>query len=338
MKLNLEQIESVCQGAVRVVQEDKYIRMYRFSEGQEKVYKEQKNESMYIKTYSTAGIKLMFKTDSTKLFFKVDVEFSSSRKYFSHDIFVTGKMIGNLDNFSDFVMPEGYTGVDLPVGEFSKEFSLGEGEKTVCIYFPWSVTSKIMELSIDDGAFVESVKPAKKMITFGDSITHGYDALRPSDRYAGRIAEALGAEEINKAIGGEIFFPALAESKDDFEPDYITVAYGTNDWSHHDAESFNKNCRGFYKALSENYPNAKIFAITPIWRKDCDEDKPMGDFMNVDKYIKELTADLDNVICITGLDFIPKEEKYFADFRLHPNDVGFDFYFENLYKQIKLYI
>ena len=34
----------------------------------------------------------------------------------------------------------------------------------------------------------------------------------------------------------------------------------------------------------------------------------------------------------------PKDEKYFADLRLHPNDDGFEYYEKNLYDKIKKYI
>ena len=40
-------------------------------------------------------------------------------------------------------------------------------------------------------------------------------------------------------------------------------------------------------------------------------------------------------IMISGFDFVPKDEKYYADLRLHPNDEGFEYYAENLYKEIK---
>ena len=42
-----------------------------------------------------------------------------------------------------------------------------------------------------------------------------------------------------------------------------------------------------------------------------------------------------NVTVVRGFDFVPKEEKYFADLRLHPNDTGFEHYFKNLYKEIE---
>ena len=73
----------------------------------------------------------------------------------------------------------------------------------------------------------------KRILCFGDSISQGYDALYPSNQYTPQLAKLLDAEEYNKAIGGEIFRPELALARDDFEPEYITVAYGTNDWGPH---------------------------------------------------------------------------------------------------------
>ena len=52
-----------------------------------------------------------------------------------------------------------------------------------------------------------------------------------------------------------------------------------------DKETFKNNCREFYKNVSENYPNSKIFAITPIWRKDCCEEREFGEFKMVEETI-----------------------------------------------------
>ena len=174
------------------------------------------------------------------------------------------------------------------------------------------------------------------MLIFGDSITQGYDALRPSLHHTSRLCETLNVEGFNKAIGGEIFFPDLARLKDDITPDYITVAYGTNDWSHCDRDTFIKNCTEFYQALSNNYPTAKIFAITPIWRGDCIVPSAFGDFSDIQKCIDNATENIKNITLIPGFNFVPKEAKYFADLRvLHPNDEGFDYYYNNLYQKLK---
>ena len=336
MKLTYEQIKSFACGAARTSEENGRIRLYRMTQEQEEFYKERND--FYIKALSTAGIKLVFKTDSKSLFMKVNISKGSTRTYFSHDVFVDGKMIGSLDNYSGMEIPQAYTTIDCPLGSFEKIFELGDGEKTVCIYFPWSVASEIEEVSIDDGAFAEAVKSEKTLLAFGDSITQGYDALKCSNLYMSRLSRMLGADEYNKAIGGEIFFPALAKTKEAFEPDYITVAYGTNDWSTKTVDEFKTNCREFYLSLSKNYPKAKIFAITPIWRKDYAESREFGDFVSVEQLIKELTSDLANVYCISGFDFVPHDENYFGDLSLHPNDAGFECYAKKLYEKMKEYI
>ena len=78
-------------------------------------------------------------------------------------------------------------------------------------------------------------------------------------------------------------------------PDYITVAYGTNDWSTKDSETFKVNCKEFYTNLSKNYPEAKIFAISPIWRKDMNAEKVFGKFEDVEVYIRDAVKELVNV-------------------------------------------
>lgn len=334
MKLSLDVIKEITLGAAVVKEENGRTVLNRFTADQEELYRVT-NSDFYQKSFSTAGIRFSFATDSENLFLKVNTSVSSSRKYFSVDVFCNGKPVGYMDNYSEKELPLDYTTVDCELGEFSRKFNLGEGTKNVCIYFPWSVKTEICEISVDDNAFVKAIRPEKKLLAFGDSITHGYDALRSSNRYVARLCDMLGAEEINKGIGAEIFFPALAELKDDFTPDYITVAYGTNDWSKTSEEELIRNCTGFYTNLAKNYPTSKIFAITPIWRKDYMDHRPMGEFEKVENAIKSITAEFENITVIRGFDFVPKDEKYYADLRLHPNDEGFAYYADALYKSIK---
>lgn len=335
MKLNLKQIKEITLGASRLEEDNGHVNFFRFTKAQEELYKST-NEGSYLKTFAAAGIKLSFKTNSKTLFLNCVTDVTSSRQYFSFDIFVNGKSIGFLDNFEGVTLPEDYTTANFLNGEFSKTFNLGEGTKNVCIYFPWSVKVALKELCVDDGAIIEPIRPEKKMLLYGDSITQGFDVLRPSMHYTAKLSDALGVEGFNKAIGGEKFLPALSELKDDFTPQYIMVAYGTNDWRWHSRETFNKNCFGFYKALSINYPASKIFAITPIWRKDCETKTDFGAFSDAEKDIFKAVENFENVTVISGSDLVPKDERYYADCRLHPNDKGFDFYFQNLYSKLKL--
>ncbi len=336
MKLSVDKIREIALGAEEVIEKDGLVELRRFTREQTAALK---TEEFIRKSYTPAGIRLQFKTDAVSLFLSVTSERGATRSYFAYDVLVDGKYVGSLNNFSD-KEPEGdYTIQEFPLGVHSRSFALPEGEKQVTIICPWSVISKIKELSLDGESFVGAVKPAKKYISFGDSITHGYDIVHPKSRYAGRIADLLGAEEYCKAIGGEFFNPDLALAHEPIDPDYITVAYGTNDWSKKTKEYFTENCKKFYEIISKKFPNAKIFAITPIWRADInDEGKGFGDFSFVDSYVKEVTRSLENVVCITGIDLVPHDRSLFADNYLHPTDKGFDHYFENLKKAIEPYI
>lgn len=337
MILNFNQIKDITVGAVRVEKENGLVNFYRFTKEQEELYKA-RWQDFYMKTFATAGIRLLFKTNSKKIALTILTEQGSSRSYFSLDVLGDGIPVGYIDNFSDRVLPQAYTKEQFTFGEFSKEFELGDGIKTVCVYMPWSTKTLIKEITVDDNSFIEAIKPKKKLLAFGDSITQGYDALRPSNRYLSRLSDKLGVEEINKGIGGEVFFSELAKLKEPFVPDYITVAYGTNDWNRKDFATFKDNCKGFYENLRNNYPDSKIFAITPVWRKDSCEERPFGEFKKAEEYIKEAVKDLENVTVVSGFDFVPKDEKFFADLRLHPNDKGFEHYFDKLYDKIKFEI
>lgn len=334
MVLDFNQIKAITCGAVRICQSDDGIRFYRFTQEQHQLYS-QKVIGLFEKSQATAGVKLCFKTDSTKLFFKALFQNAYSRTYFSVDVFVDDKPVGYLDNFSDREIPQDYSNIRFPVGEYSKRFDLGEGIKTVTVHLPWNKKVALQELSLDDGAFVEPVKPEKKLLAFGDSITQGFDSLRPSRRYISRLADALNAQEFNRAVGAEHYEPNLVALKEDFVPDYIVVAYGTNDWSSSDPDTFNAKCKAFYANLNKNYPGVKTFAISPIWRTNVDEVRAFGSFFDIEKGIREASAGMDNVTVIPGIDLIPHDVKYFGDYGLHPNAEGFDHYFANLWAIIE---
>ncbi len=325
MKISLEQIRDAALGAAWVSEEAGDVRLHRFTEEQEKVYIGGKFES---KAWATAGICLSFQTDSPWLSVRVTVSQGSSRNFFNHEIFVDGKRtgcFGNLDGGPEYKLE----------GTFGGRFGLGEGSKQVRIVFPWSVASVIQCLELEDGASFLPVRPGTRTVFFGDSITHGYDARFPSGTYMMQISALLETEGFNKAIGGERFCPALAQCRDDFTPDRIFTAYGTNDWSGLERAVLEQNCREFFRALHENYPQTPVYALTPIWRKDLRAQKPAGAFEDVAKIIREMTAPYEHMTVIDGFDFVPHEESYYSDRRLHPNDEGFRFYTENLWKAIR---
>ena len=334
MLLNVDQIRSITSGAEEITLETDGFHFQRFSAVQRELYVETSPEDFYRKTFASSGVRMQFATDSRSLKMDLGVTSASSRSYFAVDVTVNGELIGSVDNLTDD-MPLDYTLAELPLGEYSKSFDLGEGMKNVCIFLPWSVCTVIHSMELDDGAVIRPIRPAHKLLAYGDSITQGYDAKHPSNKYVTKLALALDAEECNKAIGGEEFYPPMAQAEAGSDPDYIVVSYGTNDWSHSTRERLVERCKDFYAILSGKYPNAKIFALTPIWRLDWQLEKPVGPFHDVEIIIRDAVRDLPNVTVIRGFDHVPKDIAYFADLRLHPNDAGFAHYFENLLVQVK---
>lgn len=337
MILDFKTVKNITQGAVDVKQEYGGIAFYRFTEAQRSAYAE--CPDLMIKTHATAGIRLAFETDATVLYMSVMTEAITSRTYFSHDISVNGVVVGRLKNFSseNDVRSDNFT-MPFPLGEIGGTFELGNGSKTVQIDFPWSVSSVLKELRLDGATYVCPVKLPKTIMFFGDSITQGYDVLYPTVHYSVQLAKKLNAQIYNKAIGGDIFRPQLAQLKEEYDPDYIAVAYGTNDWgkscSRRDTEN---RCKEFFCNLVRCYPSAQIFAISPIWRKDhrtSRDAESFGAFSEVARIIESVAADIHTVKYIDGWNLVPHSEDYYADLCLHPNNEGFVHYGANLIKAV----
>lgn len=325
MNLTFEQIKDITLGAARIEECADGVRFFRFTKEQEDAYFAY-SDDFYKKSLSTAGIRLEFLTDSRHLSisFTIHPSWSSTKRTYSLAVFVSGNRLGTLGTS------------DTSGGHFEGTYELPEGENKVTVYLPWSATITLHALTLDDGAAIAHVKKKCRMLMFGDSITHGYEATEPELSYASQLADALDADARNKAIGGEVFFPTLASLRDDFEPDYITVAYGINDWSKTKKEVFDRNCRLFYETLSAAYPGAKIFALTPIWygreHVDTELHAPVS---YVTEYIRLVANDLPNVTCICGRNFVPHDPSCFQPDLLHPNDIGFSHYAESLIAALK---
>ncbi len=320
--LSYEQIKNIVHGAVRIEEEgDGNISFFRFTKAQQELYKSVSPTDFYIKTFATAGVFLEFTTNSKNLSLCVSVSRGSSRTFFTHTVFVNNEKVDELSG--DICDKENLL--------FSKDFSFENGTKTIKILFPWSVCSRLVSLKLDDNATVTPTNKNIKLLMFGDSITQGYDAFSPEITYASQVVNNFNAEAINKGIAGERFFPALVENSEDFKPDLITVAYGTNDWKYSTRETFTTACLKFFENLRSAYPNVKIIALSPIGRIDLVKspnfDKP---HRYVNQYIHEVAEKIDNMVVIDCGDFVPPTKELYQTDGVHPLDSGFVLYGQKL--------
>ena len=328
MILNFEQIKEMTRGVERIVEnENGFVQFYRFSAEEEKAYSEHPRAAEFFpKTFHSSCVRWAFYTDSSYLAF--DFSNGNGGKPSSGaahlDLYENGSMVNHI-TVEYKTQPKGRICLNLT-----------EGKKLVELYFHYGTRMDVANVELADGSSFEGAHRKYKMLSYGDSITHGSSCTKPSLSYLAHIAALLDADVINKGIGGEEFFPNLITATPSVdEPDFITVAYGTNDWKHRTQEMYEEYCAEFLTRLTALYPTKQIFMITPTWRADANIVTPFGaPATEIYPFICKIAARFPNITVIRGWDLVPHEKSFFADSRLHPNDLGFGIYTLNLYRAL----
>ncbi|MBN2711010.1 MAG: SGNH/GDSL hydrolase family protein [Planctomycetes bacterium] len=297
----------------------------RFTEKQLEYYSN-RSEGAMIRARCSAGVILQIQTDSPWL----DLEFESlggARKYLGIDIEVDGKVIKSFRE-----------------DEFEGTFSEGPqdlgscGDKSsrkVKVYFTYAMITRLKRIEIADGSEYAPVsKPDKKLLCLGDSITQGMSTISPLSAYTTQLGRLLGAEMLNQGVGGHVFDADSLDQIENYRPDYITVAYGTNDWKKGlTRKEIRANVEAYLEKLQTIYAGSPVWIISPIWRSIGNE--AMGEEgMKLDEFsavIRETANTFENVSVIDGLTLVPHQEMYFKD-GTHPDELGFMHYAVNLYK------
>ncbi|MBO4526784.1 MAG: SGNH/GDSL hydrolase family protein [Victivallales bacterium] len=323
MKLDLDHLAQYIQGAEAIVRKDDCIVPHRFTAAEMHAF--DGNADFRRKSYAASCVRLAFSTDATGFTMAYHVVKGSSRTFYYFDVYVNGVMVQHSGHESFVECPDNELHVTL------------DGKpNTVVIYFPCLSEIDIKSFDLEGGHVIAPAIRLRTLFCYGDSITQGYDARYPSLAYANQLGDALCAEVFNKAIGGDVFNPALVTATGPHKPDIITVAYGTNDWSHKNTkETFFAQMNGFYANLHNLYPNVPVFAILPIWRRDHDRVTDIGTFDELRGYLTEAVKPYANFRLLDGYQYVPHLEEAFSDKYLHPNDFGFEFYAKNLIAEIK---
>jgi lysophospholipase L1-like esterase len=263
-----------------------------------------------------------FITDATELSFYYRIIPGSSQKCFAFDLMVDGINV-------DCV----FKGTDE--GEYSYSATLKEGTKRVTVFFPNLAALLIKNFNINS-----SIQPYERKLTYlalGDSITQGYVTKHPHLTYVNLVGQMFDARIYNQAIGGDIFDENnLVDDLKSINPDFITVAYGTNDWSR--GVDIDKSARAYFKKLKAIFPDKPIFAIVPIHRNHIDGILKGGITLEQARVIIENAAKDNGATVIDARDFVPHQEDFYCDQVLHPSEIGFIFYGYNLYNELKKYL
>ncbi len=308
-------LENYITGAVRFEEINGFLFPRRFTEKQSTYVA--KNDFLNPRSKMTASVVLEFISDTKKIEFDA-IFLETSRNYYSFDIYV------------DSIMKYSFSKENVRAGtEENFKIDFVAGKKKIQIYFPCLFETGIKNFYVDDNSIIEKIEKNKNILFFGDSITHGYATKFTSLTYANILSQQLNANALNQAIAGDVFKDMNLDENLMFNPDMIFVAYGTNDWWR--GIDITKTAQRYFDRLTKIYKQ-DIYVILPIYRLDCEEKQEMAtmpffEFRNV---LKNLCGQYKNITVIDSWDFVPHFPEFYEDGYLHPNDMGFILYSENL--------
>lgn len=326
MKLDPSQMGAIIHNVLSYdIDDNGSLYFHRFTGQQKDTYAAQ-SQDWAMKTQASASVSFEFITDSEFLTLKFDLYPGSSQKWGSIDLYVDG------------VFHDSRCAEDLSIKLAG--FALPQGEHRVTVYFPWSACTVVNEVHLSDGAKVIPVEKKLKMLCLGDSITQGYLSKYASLSYVNQTARALNAEVVNQGIGGYYFNEATIDTSIcSYQPDIITVAYGTNDYSRYEtARDYAQQAEKYIQKLAALFPDAKIVGILPIYRNDKNHQvRKLYRSYSLDEarqLLRDMYLALPNgyVIEETGIAHIP--QAYGADY-LHPNEFGFSLMSQGVIRKLQ---
>lgn len=317
MILNLEQIKSVTRGAVKIWQDGNTTRFAKCTDKQVEAWYKYGSDVLGYRAETTTGVRLDFYTNSKTFAFKT----ASGEKF---ELIIDG------------LLRERYLKGEEEYIEKTVKLtdSLGKekDELRVTLVFPSHTIGSLEYVEVDDGAYLKAPEYKTKMLFIGDSITQGHNSKYDSYSYAWRTVSFFDADAVINGIGGAFYMPESFDTSD-FDPDTVIIAYGTNDACRSDYDTMKEKTVGFLDSVKAAYGNKKVVVVSPIWRGKNDG-SIMGEDFEKKRDMVEEEAEKRGFTVINGLKLVPPMPDLYADTYLHPNDLGFGVFAENLIKEL----
>ena len=317
-EIGLNEISKITFGARKLIPRQEGIDFARMPEEQIALMR-QVNEDYELRARNNAGIFLDFMTDSRDLEISLRMLHDYEGCQIVLEVLEDGEPAGILEREKTLS------------GSGRLSIRLSPGEKRVTVFLSAMTRIALSALRLSDGAEVQPLVKKRKLLFLGDSITQGYHPEHPAKAFPNQIAWRTDSDLINLGIGGARFDPRILDSSLTYPADHIFVSYGTNDWKHAEcSEEFRTYPGAFMQKLRKMYPQTPIDLILPLWRKESEiPGFGNGDFQEARRYYARC-AEKAGMRVIDTWDFVPHEEMYFFDKKLHPNDKGCDLLSEAL--------
>lgn len=334
MKLDLAQMKAITKGVMDITEENGAFVFHRLNEAQKSIYRP--NTGGWRRSQALASVHLDFETDATMLSFTaVNGWNSTGVRYFYFDLWVDGKMLYH-DGFTYNENADGST--MMRFAPWHTDLAMPAGNKRVRLYMPAICHVELQDVVLQDATYIKPVESKYRWLAFGDSITEAHSSAMPSMQYTEQVARAIDAEVLNQGTGGEQFMACKIVPGSYPKVDLITVAYGTNDFTHcPDVETFEREAGGFFKTLHEAFGDTPVLVLLPLWRGHEKTDKGfnLGTLPQVRERIRAIARQYPANRIVNCGGFIPPVYDFFADKGLHPNALGHTFYAKGLLPEVE---
>lgn len=252
----------------------------------------------------TAGVRMDFYTDADTVSFH----------YYVTDGFFDGKTEYATDTFNIFENGEYQSSQNVVKGVagdviYSRKST--EAESRITIVFPNYHGVSLSMFDLGNTRPVEDYD--HKILFFGDSISQGLFADRPADAFTHQTATALNADYMNLAVGGEIFRSEALDEEINFDPTYIVVALGTNDYyGGITVDNVKANAYNYLNAVKKLYPGIPVTVISPF-----------GNFSPQYNEAIESAAQMTECHYVDGSTLISRNLSSWYPDMVHPSSAGF---------------
>lgn len=316
MTFTLDDIRALTVGALAIEEQEDGFHFFRLTEKQRKVWS-RLGYHFAVRATATCGVRLDFVTDARSLTFSC-----AAGNYELH--------IDGLLRSKHLLEADGTVICPLcdPLGNAQKEYR-------VTLYLPSHTAGILRDVTLEGATYARPCEYDCRLLMIGDSITQGWESEYDSMTYAYALSRALNANSVNQGVGGACYDENTLDTLP-FDPDIVTVAYGTNDYDMRPStDEMRAHVCAFLDGIASLYAGKKIFVLSPIWRDR--RDAKMGRFEDCRAVVIEEAARR-HMIHIDGLKMVPPIPSLFSDEYLHPNALGFAYYAENVVREIKKYL
>ena len=311
--LSVDEIKAITVGAGLIEKQPDGLYFYKCTQAQMAQWKTHGTAIGERATHST-GIRLDFHTSSKFL------AINGAKVSTTFELHINGSLVKKVSTSTPIYV----------------ELDTSKGENRISLIFPSNAKGALSAVYLSDGATVTPVSYDVNILFHGDSITQGVGTSDDTSSFAHAVTKHFNANSIIQGVGGGVFDANTIDTALNYDPDYIIVAFGCNDWARNkdNQNGFHNKLKAYLDKLEATYPDATVICITPIPRLDYNPNNSYDMTLEETRTLIESECAARGYHTVKGTDMLPADRTYYAD-DLHPNTKGFTLYGENLCKALE---